>query len=206
MPLSFNPNTPGASQVVSVTQAPIQQNFQSLDSAFNSPVGGVTGGGNLSSYSIQNTITSFVSKPVNPIGVFHTISSANGNPELAWINNINSIGSGPYTGTRITGGGITSAVWGLITSNAGVATVSASYNIASVSVTGVNGTVTVNFSRNFTSASYAVLLTAAGFNDSTIRKLTITAQTVSSFSFKAVTSSGATEVGVCSLVLFGTLV
>lgn len=206
MPLSFNPNTPGASQVVAVTQAPIQTNFQSIDSALNSPTGGVTGGGNFSNYSLQNTIASFVAKPTNPVGVFHTVASTNGNPELAWINNVNAIGAGPYTGTRITGGGITTAVWGLLSSTGGVATLNASYNISSISVSGVNATVTVNFSRNFTSINYAILLTAAGFNDSTIRKLTITAQTVSSFSFKAVTSSGATEVGVCSLALFGTLV
>ena len=155
MPLSYNNNTPQSSQTVASTQAPILTNFQSIDSAFNSPVGGVTGGGNFTSYSFQATTTSFTAKPVNPIGVLSTVASSGGNPELAWINNVNSTGAGPFNGTQLTGGGVTAAAW--VTFNAaGTIPAGGSYNISSVTLGGGN-VYTVNFTRNFASTAYVAV-------------------------------------------------
>lgn len=152
MPLVFNTGIPTGGQTIASTTIPIQTNFQSLDSAFNTPVGGVIGGGTFSSYSLQATTTSFTAKPVNPIGVLYTTASTSGNPELAYVNKVNSIGAGPYTGTQLTGGGVTAAAW--VYFNAAGA-ISAAYNVSSV---GLVGTVyTVNFTRIFSSALYAAI-------------------------------------------------
>jgi hypothetical protein len=156
MTLSYNNNTPLASQTVASTQAPILTNFQSIDSAFNAPVGGVTGGGNFCSYSLQATTTSFTAKPINPIGVLSTVASTNGNPELAWINNVNATGAGPYNGTQLTGGGVTSAAYISFSGTTGTALAGA-YN--ATSSRGGVGIYTVVFPRNFANTNYIAIIT-----------------------------------------------
>ena len=162
MPLSYNANTPQGSQSVSSTQAPILTNFQSIDSAFNNNAAG--GGGNFAQYSVQNVATSFAAKPTNPLGTLYTIASTNGNPELSWINNVNSVGAGPFTGTRITGGGITAACWCQFDGTAASPiTPHESYNMASgasITRTGT-GDYVLNFARNFATTNYAVMVTAS---------------------------------------------
>lgn len=204
MPLSYNSNTPQASQTVASTQAPILTNFQSVDSAFNNPTGGVTGGGNFSSYSLQNTTTNFTAKPTNPVAVLHTVASTNGNPELAWINNVNSVGAGPYTGTRLTGGGITTAVWAQFFTTAGVTTLSESYNVSSV-VRNSAGNYTINFTRNFASTTYCVNITASNTSSSTFRFQFIT-RGAGSLNFTTNVAGVATDVTDLNVVIFGTLV
>ncbi len=110
MVLSYNNNTPQANQSVASTQAPILTNFQSLDSAFNGQTGGGSGGGNFTTYSIQNTTASFVSKPVNPIGILYSLVGGGSAPELAWINNKNAVGAGPFTGLQITNSSLTTTL------------------------------------------------------------------------------------------------
>lgn len=157
MPLSFNANVPQASQTVASTQAPILTNFQSIDAAFNGQGGGGTGGGNFSTYSFQNVTSSFVSKPTNPVGILYTIQDSSGNPQLAWINNVNAQGAGPYTGIQITGGGSSTAAWVTFTATTGAFSFTPSstnsYNIASVTKI-TSGVYTIAFSRNFSSTVY----------------------------------------------------
>ena len=111
MVLNFNENTPQGSDPIDQTQPLILQNFQSLDSAFNGPTGMASGGGDFTTYNVQNTTVNYAAKPINPIGSFHTVASSGGNPELAWINNVNAVGAGPFTGAQITGGGLTPGAW-----------------------------------------------------------------------------------------------
>ena len=75
MSLSFNPNTPGASDIVAVTQPLIQTNFQSLNTAFNS----TNTGGNFTQYAMQNVhaVLSGGTLPANPLGIFHMVNGAN---------------------------------------------------------------------------------------------------------------------------------
>ncbi len=65
MALPFNPNTPQPNDVIAQTQNPIQQNFASIDTAFNiSP-------NNFSQYAFQNVTAP--AAPINPIGILHTV-------------------------------------------------------------------------------------------------------------------------------------
>src|SRR5665213_2934498 len=127
MPLVFNPGVPTGSQTIASTTIPIQTNFQSLDSAFNTPVGGVTGGGSFSAYSFQATTTTFTAAPIDPIGVLYTTTSPGGHPELAYINSANSVAG--FTGTQLTGGGVTAAAWVQFNAGGGIL---AAYNVSSV--------------------------------------------------------------------------
>lgn len=212
MPLSFFNNVPQASQVVSQTQAAILTNFQSVDSAFNSPTGGVTGGGNFTSYSLQATTTNFTLKPNNPVGVLYTVASTNGNPELAWINNVNSVGAGPYTGTRVTGGGITAAAWCTFSVSGGVVTFNENYNVSGV-VRNAQGVFTVSFSRNFTgtypgTSGYAAIVSPnmQSVNGFAIKVSQFT-KNAGSFQFSLQDQGNVFRDPVsCDLVFFGTLV
>jgi len=203
MPLSYTANTPLGSQTVASTQPSILTNFQSVNSAFNAPVGGVTGGGNFCSYSFQAPTTNFTAKPINPIGVLSTVASSAGNPELTWINNVNAVGSvSPFTtNTQITGGGITAAAWVQFNGAAAFptpATINNSYNVTSVTKPGpLTNLFVVNFTRNFTNSNYAVFITDAA---ALVTPNTFV-RSVNSFSFKV--SPNASDV---SVLFFGTLV
>jgi hypothetical protein len=209
MPLVFNPGIPTGGQTIASTTIPIQTNFQSLDSAFNTPVGGVTGGGTFSSYSFQATTTSFTAKPVNPIGVLSTVASTSGNPELAWINNTNATGAGPYNGVQLTGGGITAAAWVFFTVAGGVITIAASYNIASVTNTGANTNKVIAFSRQFSSVNYVSIINGyqTGTGDTVNRKTNIVSQVAASITFnETITSTGVqTDVPLYNCLFFGYL-
>lgn len=155
MPLSYNNNTPKGNEAVSSTQLPILTNFQSVDTAFNGPTGAASGGGNFSTYALQNVTQApqFAVKPVNPVGVLYTTNSSAGNPELAYINNTNATpGVAPFSGVRVTGGGITAAAW--VRFNGTTAAIASSYNVTSITKNGV-GDYTINFTRNFTNTDYS---------------------------------------------------
>lgn len=212
MSLPYNNNTPQASQVVAQTQAPILANFQSIDTAFNGPTGSASGGGNFTTYSLQNTTASYAAKPVNPIGSLHTIASSAGNPELAWINNVNSTGAGPYNGTQLTGGGVTAGAWVFFTVNTitGAITVNASYNVTSVTNTGAKTNKVITFARNFTSTSYVCIINPyqSGTGDNVNRKTNIVTQAAASLTFNVTTVSTTAqdEVPFYHCLFFGILV
>jgi hypothetical protein len=196
MPLVFNPGIPTGGQTIASTTIPTQTNFQSLDSAFNTPLGGVTGGGTFSSYSLQATTTSFTAKPVNPIGVLYITASTSGNPELAYVNNVNSIGAGPYTGTQLTGGGVTAAAWVFFTiGGGGTPSIAASYNVASVTNSGANTNKTITFSRGFSTANYVSMINGyqTGTGDTTNRKTNIVSQLAGSITFNVTITSTAVQ-------------
>lgn len=154
MALPFNPGVPQGSDPISQTQAPILQNFQSLNSAFN----GTLAGSNFTKYDLQTTTANFAVKPINPHGVLHTIASSVGNPELAYINNIDSVGAGPFTGVQITGGGITAAAYVSFNGVTGAINAASAFNVSGTSRLGL-GTYQINFSRNFVNTSYVALIT-----------------------------------------------
>lgn len=197
MPLSYNSNTPQASQTVASTQAPILTNFQSIDSAFNSPIGGVTGGGNFTSYSLQATTTSFTLAPVNPVGVIYTTASASGNPELAYINNVNSVAG--FTGTQITGGGVTAAAWVYGDGNV----VHASYNVSSISFAA--GAYTINFTRAFNGNYAAIVTLDIDGQAGNATGILITSRTASQIVFTVRNQAGGTPQFPFSAVFFGYL-
>lgn len=210
MPLVFNPGIPTGGQTIASTTIPIQTNFQSLDSAFNSPVGGVTGGGTFSSYSLQATTTSFTAKPVDPIGVLYTTTSGSGHPELAYINNINAQGAGPYTGTQLTGGGVTAAAWVYFTlGGGGSPVIQASYNISSVTNTGANTNKVISFSRFFSTAAYVSMINGyqTGTGDTVNRKINIFSQIAGSVTFNVTITSTAvqSDLSLYHCVFFGYL-
>src|SRR5271165_5825444 len=210
MPLSYNNNTPQASQTVASTQSPILVNFQSIDSAFNTPVGGVAGGGNFCSYSFQATTTNFTAKPTNPIGVLSTVASTNGNPELAWINNTNATGAGPYNGVQLTGGGITAAAYCTFTVIGGVLTLTAGgYNVSGA-VRNAQGDFTVTFARSFIApgTNYIGMVTPSctsvgGF----AIKIASVIKTASTYRFTLQDQTNTfQDPPICDLVFFGVLV
>jgi hypothetical protein len=198
--LVFNANTPTGGQTIASTTIPINTNFASLNSAFNAPVGGVTGGGTFCSYSLQATTTNFTLKPVNPIGVLYTTASTSGNPELAYINNVNSVGAGPYTGAQLTGGGITAAAWVLGNGNV----ISASFNVSSISFAA--GGYTINFTRPFSSGNYASLITLdIDGQAGNATGVLITSRTASQIVFTVRNQAGGTPQFPFSAVFFGYL-
>lgn len=210
MPLSYTNNTPQASQTVASTQNPILVNFQSVDTTFNGPTGGGSGGGNFTTYNVQNTTTNFAAKPVNPIGSLHAIASSVGNPELAWINNVNATGAGPYNGTQLTGGGITAAAYCTFSVSGGVLTLTAgSYNVASASRS-AQGVFVINFTRNFVAPgnNYIATITpncvsVGGF----AIKIAQESKVAGSFTFSIQNQVNAFVDPVsCDLVFFGTLI
>jgi hypothetical protein len=210
MSLPYNPNVPQAAQTIAATQSPIQQNFNSIDTAFNGVTSGGAGTGtNFIKYAIQNTTANFAAKPVNPVGMIYTLSSSSGNPELAWINNTNAAGAGPYTGVQLTGGGVTAAAWAKFTAAGGAVVTPVSYNIASITQAGADGNVTITFTRSFSSADYAFLITNAGFNDTSFRKINIVSQSASNIVIRCIRNPNSpvqSDPGTCSIVCFGTLV
>jgi hypothetical protein len=208
--LVFNANTPTGGQTIASTTIPINTNFASLNSAFNAPVGGVTGGGTFCSYSFQATTTSFTAKPINPIGVLSTVASTSGNPELSWINNVNSTGAGPYNGVQLTGGGITAAAWVFFTIGGGGApSIAASYNVASVTNTGANTNKTITFTRGFSTANYVSMINGyqTGTGDTTNRKTNIVSQLSGSITFNVTITStlAQSELTLYHCVFFGYL-
>ena len=209
MSLSFNPGVPTGSQTIASTTIPIQTNFNSLNTAFNVPVGGVSGGGNFCSYSLQATTTNFTLQPVNPIGILYTTASPSGNPELAYINNVNSVGAGPYTGTQLTGGGITAAAWCSFSVSGSTVTLGSNYNVSSVTRS-AKGVYVVNFTRNFSSSgatAYAALITPnmVSVTDFAI-KIAQENKSVGSFQFSIQDQTNTFQDPVsCDCVFFGTL-
>jgi len=96
MVLPYNNNTPQANQVVAATQAPILQNFQSIDTTLNN----VNTGGNFTQVLMQNGAAPLAggTLPGNPSGIYHMVNggassiSFNGIP-LPWF--ANSVGDFP---------------------------------------------------------------------------------------------------------------
>lgn len=200
MSLPFNRNTPQGTDVVAATQTPILNNFQSIDSVLNGPTGSASGGGNFTTYNIQNTTPNFPAKPINPIGSLYTVASTPGNnPELAWINGVNAQGAGPFTGTQITGGGITAAAWGFMLGGTGALV--AGYNCTTVrnSV----GNYTIFFTRPFSSANYAPIITPYIAINAHIG---IASQNPSSFNFVTFAPTNPTDSAQIGFVFFGYLV
>lgn len=83
MVLPYNNNVPQGSQTIASTQAPILQNIQSIDAAFND-----TTAGPFTKYEIQNTST--IAAPVDPISILHTIADTFGKPQLNFLNSNNT--------------------------------------------------------------------------------------------------------------------
>lgn len=75
MPLNYNNNTPQASQVQSQTQAPILENFQSIDTTFNN----TNTGGNFTQMLLQNVATALSggTLPADPKSIYHAVNGAN---------------------------------------------------------------------------------------------------------------------------------
>lgn len=95
MVLPYNNNVPQGSQTIASTQAPILQNTQSIDAAFND-----TANGNFTKYVFQNVGTPSGGAPADPISILHTIADTFGKPQLKFTNSNNS---GQYTLGATTG-------------------------------------------------------------------------------------------------------
>lgn len=193
MPLSYSNSVPQANQIVANTQAPILTNFQSVDSAFNGPTGSASGGGNFTTYNVQSTTTSYVAKPVNPTSSLHTIASTSGNPELAYINNVNATGAGPYNGVQITGGGITAVAWCYFVDGNPPGNVQA-YNCTPTFNSAGNYTIT--FTRQLKAGLPYVAIVNGMMNspgDTVARSIVIVSQDPALFRFQARSTSSATS-------------
>lgn len=71
MSLPYNNNVPQASQTIASTQAPILQNFQSIDTVFDDPTNG-----NFTMFAVQNVGTP-TTTPTDPVGIYHTKNGTN---------------------------------------------------------------------------------------------------------------------------------
>ena len=203
MPLSFNANVPQASQTIATTQAPILTNFQSIDTAFNGQGGGGAGGGNFTTYSFQNVTANFASKPTNPVGILYAVQDSSGNPQLAWINNANAQGAGPYTGVQLTGGGVTAAAWVTFAGSSSFSFTPSSINSSNIaSITrGSRGVYTINFTTNFSSTTYCCVPTASPY-----LRISLSSQTASAITLTFQNVAGQTlDPNSVNVVFFGIL-
>jgi len=205
--MTFNPNIPQASDLISQSQAQILTNFGQVNTifdidhvTFNNATAANRGKHDKSTYVEQ------ASDPVTSTNEVAVYSKDTGTqPDLFYRPE--SAG----TAVRLTGGGLTAAAWVRFNVSGAVITVLESYNVSSVSITGANGVVTINFSRVFANTNYAALINAiqTGSGDNVNRKVNLSAQTTAAYSYNVTATTGgvitADSLPVVNAVFFGTL-
>lgn len=153
--MTFQASIPLATDLISVSQNDIKNNFTSLSTAWN--VDHVDFNASGAGKHLQLTLLApLLANPnaVTPIASLYTKAS----PTTITSDLYYQDGALAGNVKQLTGGGITAAAWCVFNSTSGSPiSPSASYNVTNITV--ASNVYTVNFTRAFTSANYAVLVT-----------------------------------------------
>jgi len=148
--MTFNPAIPGATDLISQSQAQIQTNFSQADTAFgidHTPFSTLANQGQHK----QLTLIAPISNPnqAGNISSVYTKTSGTG-VELFYQHGTANNGV-----SQLTGGGVTAAAWCVFDGTAGSPIApGASFNVTNITKTGT--TYTINFTRSFSSSNYVI--------------------------------------------------
>lgn len=200
--MTYNPNIPQASDIISQSQAQLLTNFQQADLIFD--VDHVTFDNATVADRGKHRKADFIRLGADPgsaatqLVVYEKLSGTSS--ELFFQrDNVATV-------TQLTGGGITAAAW-VHFENGNPPINVRSFNVTSV-VFNSTGNYTVNFTRNFTDTFYVAIINGyqTGTGDTVNRKINISSKLVSSITFNVtVPGTGADQVPLYDLVFFGTL-
>jgi len=197
---TYQPNIPQASNLISISQNDILENFQQLNTAWNVDHSAF----NLASQGQHTkvTLTAPIANPnkATPIASLYTKAAPTTIlSDLYYQNNSTS-----NDVVQLTGGGITSAAWCYF--NGATGALITGYNVTSTSRTAL-GSYTINFTRSFSSTNYAAIISPnmAG-NGGFAIKLVNAAPNTTNYSFGIQNQTNAfSDATVVSAVFFGVL-
>ena len=197
--MTFQPSIPQAPDLIAVSQIDLLNNFTSLNTAWNVDHVGFNSAGAGDHKKV--TLLAPIANPnqASPIASLYTKAS----PTTTTSDLYYQDGALASNVKQLTGGGITAAAWCVFDGTAGSPiTPGASYNVTNVTVAG--NVYTINFTRAFTSANYAVLVQPS-LNTSSAIAIQITQGTTSCSI--AIRTNGALSGGGnnISVVCFGVL-
>jgi hypothetical protein len=192
----YQPAIPGANDRFPQSQVDISDNFTDLNTIFGTNHIALNSDSNLGKHTQMQLVEGAApATAANEIGLY--ASDTGTQPDLFVRPESNG------TAVRLSGGGITAAVWGVFngaTGNLGPE----SYNISGI-VRNSAGNYTVSFTRNFANADYIVIVTPnmavanIGVNVSNV------ARAAGNVTFEITASSGHVDPSTVNVVLFGTL-
>jgi hypothetical protein len=193
--MSYNPNIPQASDLISQSQPQLLTNFSQLDTAFavdHTAFSVASQQGQHKQVTLQAPLGSDPNQTTPIATIYSKASPTTTTSDLYYQSGVLSSNV-----VQLTGGGITAAAWCQF--NGSTSTLNSQYNVASI-VRNSAGNYTINFTRNFTGTNYVVLITDNGI--STISSITYVSRSVSAFRFLLNSNQDATDINV---VFFGTL-
>jgi hypothetical protein len=196
--MTFNPSIPTAGQLISASQAQIQTNFSQLDTAFAIDHTAFS----VSTNQGKHKHSTYVEQPVDATTLVNEMAvyckDTGTQPDLFYRPQSNG------TAVRLTGGGVTAGAWCVFDGTA-VSPISpgASFNVTNI--TRSTNTYTLNFTRAFASANYAVVVTPS-LNTTDPIAIQITQSTTTCQIVIRTNGAGTSGGNNISVVCFGTLV